>query len=408
MLGRLSFFVRNRSPVLLLCLLFSNNIGSTNAGFLCRQTSSHELASSSKQCLWVLHCQSNKKPSEQEQGQRDRRVSLSTRKKKMTVPSCTSPPGAEQKRRRKLLILISGLYVAPLSFTSIADASEEIPNECRNGNLVMENAVPGAYQQVCMTLSERQIPLKATQDILSILQGDAVGAGRTGVAVWNSGLLLTRLLDALTISNSKWLQGKTVIELGAGTGLASIAVGKFGAKRVIATDGNPDVVDLAQQNINRNFKFDEESSEDRRIMATPLSWGFLDASDYMDTADVIIGSDLTYNSGTWKILSETFSTVLKPGGIVLYLSLGHAGFNVNGELNGFLSVVTSEGQLEVLPDYYNSNNGSMNDDPNWPLPVSSVSKTLSQCISKEEQTVLNGTGGAKVVVLRKKMGRKIK
>ena len=39
--------------------------------------------------------------------------------------------------------------------------------------------------------------------------------------------------------------------------------------------------------------------------------------------------------------------VLKPGRIVVYLSLGQAGFNVRGEVGGFFSVVGNMG-LQVL------------------------------------------------------------
>lgn len=51
----------------------------------------------------------------------------------------------------------------------------------------------------------------------------------------------------------------------------------------------------------------------------PLQWGLLDATEYDTSADVIIGSDLTYNSGSWVALAETMSTLLKDEGIVIYL-----------------------------------------------------------------------------------------
>ena len=75
-----------------------------------------------------------------------------------------------------------------------------------------------------------------------------------------------------------------------------------------------------------------------------LQWGFLDAMGYAEYADIVIGSDLTYNRnpGSWRVLAETLYRILKPGGNVLYLTTGHAGFNVDGELNGFLSVVCAK------------------------------------------------------------------
>jgi len=219
-----------------------------------------------------------------------------------------------------------------------------------------------------------------------VLQGSSVGAGQTGVAVWNSCLLLTRLLDALTKQSPKWLENKTVVELGCGVGLASISAAKLGATRVLATDGNVNVIELAKQNVNRNQVGDI-------VETTTLQWGFLDAVDYANVADVVIGSDLTYNSGSWRVLAETLSTILKPGGIVVYLTLGHAAFNVDGELNGFLSVVQSEG-FEIVGE------GSS-------PPFQNTSRTLLQCLSPQEETVLDATGGARVVLLRKRVLKKL-
>lgn len=215
-----------------------------------------------------------------------------------------------------------------------------------------------------------------------------MAAGRTGVAVWNSGLLMTRLLDALTTQSPSWLKHKTVIELGCGTGLASITAAKLGALQVLATDGNADVVALAKDNILRN-------QVDNVAEATMLQWGFFDALDYADSADVVIGSDLTYNSGSWRVLTETLSTILKPGGMVLYLTLGHAGFNVDGELNGFLSVVQSEGLVLV------------GETSNPPAPFQNLSQTLFQCISPQERAVIDATGGARLVLLQKPIVKKL-
>ena len=69
-------------------------------------------------------------------------------------------------------------------------------------------------------------------------------AGMTGVALLNSRLLLSQLLDEINLqlqkqnSNSLLFDGKMIIELGCGTGFTTIAASKLGAKYVFATDGN--------------------------------------------------------------------------------------------------------------------------------------------------------------------------
>lgn len=284
-------------------------------------------------------------------------------------------------RRRCLSAAVAAAAGFGAGFPALAAAAaavavagkDEEPEECRGGAIVAEAAVPGAYQQVCMTLPERKITLKSTGDEISVLQGSASGtgtlSGRTGVAVWNSGLLLARLLDRLAVEGASspsrrgsggtmttpppaakakaaaLFRDLTVLELGCGTALSSIVASKLGAARVFATDGNAEVVELARSNLERNGVADVVLSDDDdgqgggggggEGRAAELHWGLLDASDYYDAADVILGSDLTYNSGSWRVLSETLAAALKPDGYVLYLALGHSGFGVAGELGGF-------------------------------------------------------------------------
>merc|ERR1712232_189361 len=123
-----------------------------------------------------------------------------------------------------------------------------------------------------------------------------------------------------------------------------------GANYVYATDGNMEALSLAKANLERNGINPKDMNNEFKESgeACSLQWGSLDAIDYDENADVIIGSDLTYNSGSWRILVDTIGTILKPNGYMLYLTLGHSGFNVAGEINGFLTVIQSAGTLEVV------------------------------------------------------------
>jgi hypothetical protein len=233
-----------------------------------------------------------------------------------------------------------------------------LQRECAGTGLAVEQAIPGAYHQACMSLPVRSVPIRTrrtsaaasdgtdwasagtttslarlTDDVhvLEIQQTYAGSvnsgslAGSTGTVIWNSSLLLTRLLERLACMEStsnlfrKDVQDDrafkveslsvppTVMELGCGTGLVSLAAASLGATRVLATDGNPAVVQLAASNIERNHVTD-------RVRAVHLPWGLLAAMDYSETADLVLGSDLTYFSGNWPALAATMSTVLKPEG----------------------------------------------------------------------------------------------
>jgi len=205
------------------------------------------------------------------------------------------------------------------------------------------------------------------------------------MAVWNSGILLTRLLDALSQKEIDAFRGKTVLELGCGTAAASIAASKLGAKYVIATDGNVEVLELARRNFDRNGIFNGE--------VAALQWSLLDASDFIESADFIIGSDLTYNSGTWGALAETVSLVLKHNGLFIYLTLGHSGFNSSGELEGFLTVVESASVLSVVKE----------NSVDWPFSnIPSLNDLLNDALTGSEKLVVDGNGGVRIVVLKKK------
>ena len=327
------------------------------------------------------------------------------------TPQQTSTAVADQQAALSLLsrrdaiatVAACSFLVGAPEFASAATATAlEEPLECRNGAIVGESQISGAYQQICMELPSRSIPLRSTGDVLTIAQGTADGAsrtvqGRTGVAVWNSALLLTRLVDAISAQEAKasisqdrsLLRDKTMLELGCGCALSSIAAAKLGASRVIATDGNSEVVQLT--------KYNAEKNDAQTIVETAeLKWGLLNAADYFDEADIIIGSDLTYNSGSWKVLAETMGAVLKPNGLVVYLSLGHSGFNVSGELAGFMSVLESEG-LELIDEK----------SSRWPIKgvVSSMPQLLASCVNPSEKAVLDANGCAKVVLLGRKQRR---
>ena len=339
---------------------------------------------------------------------------------------------------------------------------------CQNGALLGEAAIPGAYSSACMGLSERIVPLPRYQENMATIiakqieskSGDSIqpnqtgglqpgliviqqkegGSDSTGMTVWNSGILLTRLLDAMvdelqrrqrqrggessgkmkvdTDNDNSFWTNQDVIELGCGTGLCSIAAHRLGAKSVVATDGNPGVVQLAEANIRKNCYGDNycdgaSVSDPTSKSAVPgdkvstirvesFQWGFINAMDYSEGASFVIGADLTYNPGSWAVLAETISTVLKTKNdninsdtgakpisnrcYALYLSVGHDGFNVNAELDGFLSVAKEKGLIN-LPD------GVEGIDLN---------ELLQKTLSDPEKKILAQGGGFRVVVLGRK------
>ena len=113
---------------------------------------------------------------------------------------------AVQQRRNVLMSLLqhaSSTLLLPLAYiisltlssavaaAAAATTNTEEPNECQNGKIVLENAVPGAYQQTCMNLDERAFHLQSIKNtpgsddnVITVYQGTNSGAGemagRTG------------------------------------------------------------------------------------------------------------------------------------------------------------------------------------------------------------------------------------
>jgi predicted nicotinamide N-methyase len=121
--------------------------------------------------------------------------------------------------------------------------------------------------------------------------GSSIGFG---ASVYPAAIVLADLV--LSLGKHTSLTDTGVLELGCGVGLSSLAASAAGAGCVLATDGDDDVVSLAQENIDR---YAESLGRDRklRLQAARLLWG-----DEADTrsctellggkVDLLIGADI--------------------------------------------------------------------------------------------------------------------
>lgn len=78
-----------------------------------------------------------------------------------------------------------------------------------------------------------------------------ISEGTTGLNVWESALVLSEW----AIENRSHLREKSILELGAGTGLTSLVLGKCcKANSIISTDGNDKVLKILNENFSNNFE----------------------------------------------------------------------------------------------------------------------------------------------------------
>lgn len=92
---------------------------------------------------------------------------------------------------------------------------------------------------------------------------------------WASGQVLAQYL----IEHPEWVQGKRVLDFGAGSGVVAIAAMMAGAKEAIACDIDPIAQEIAQENAQLN--------------GVSLSY-LLDIEDLVDPVDLVVAADVLY------------------------------------------------------------------------------------------------------------------
>lgn len=114
----------------------------------------------------------------------------------------------------------------------------------------------------------------------------------TGARLWSCAQTLVEWLE-----REGTVKGKSVVELGCGTGAVSVACSVLGG-RVVATDGNPDTVALARQNFR-----------DCRV----YRWG----DDFGEKFDVVVGAELFYYNTPLEALVASIDHLLKDEGVAV-------------------------------------------------------------------------------------------
>lgn len=105
---------------------------------------------------------------------------------------------------------------------------------------------------------------------------------------WASGLAMARYLA----QQPHWVEGKRVLDFGAGSGVAAIAAAKAGALEVVACDLDPLAIDACQANAALN--------------GVELQYS-LDFFEEADRFDLILVADVLYDRANLPLLDEFLS-----------------------------------------------------------------------------------------------------
>lgn len=220
--------------------------------------------------------------------------------------------------------------------------------------LCLEASLPPAETAMQKSTISYYPPIEDSAPILISESPQLLAAGsNVGFRTWDSCL---RLAYFLCTEGQSLIKDKTIIELGAGTGMLSILCAKhLGAESVISTDGNTEVVASMTKNISLNSG--KRLSSDT-VKAAHFDWadsetltqalGVTNIKDW-PKYDVVLGADITYNPEYFEPLVSALEVLLAVNEKATILIAG-AIRNINTH-NNFLDTCAKI-ELEVLEIEY--------------------------------------------------------
>lgn len=145
----------------------------------------------------------------------------------------------------------------------------------------------------------------------------------TGLTLWRAA---SKTCDYI-LQHHSILQGKRILELGAGLGLCGILARAIttGDSHICITDGDTNVLVVLRQNIIANQSNYPTSSSDR-VKCHQLLWGketaevFLEVHGQEKRYDVLLASDIIYSPVVVQPLWETVQTLLSSDGGIFVMA----------------------------------------------------------------------------------------
>ncbi|KAM7525369.1 hypothetical protein LguiA_015271 [Lonicera macranthoides] len=151
-----------------------------------------------------------------------------------------------------------------------------------------------------IVIASQKLVIHELDDVYDSINGCAL----TGSWLWGSALILSEWMASLGSLTFNF-EGKTVLELGAGTGLPGLTAARLGSSRVILTDMEPLLKGL-KKNVEANGLGD-------RVEVSELIWGSEDWPSQLSEVDLVLMSDVFFDAAEMAALAKTLRRVCSAG-----------------------------------------------------------------------------------------------
>nr|XP_026499262.1 methyltransferase-like protein 22 [Vanessa tameamea]XP_026499263.1 methyltransferase-like protein 22 [Vanessa tameamea] len=179
----------------------------------------------------------------------------------------------------------------------------------KNGHLISEFPflLPRGNNQIQFDKDDDLDVERPLKEVIKIEHSSKTKISLVGLQVWRGAFLLGDLL--IHLGQTGQLRGKTLLELGAGTGLTSFVAAMF-AKKVVCTDIDlGGILDLIKLNAKYNSKLIKSQFRVMPLDFTKLDWNRV-LLDEIERTDIVIAADVIYDDDLTAAFISTVQKIL--------------------------------------------------------------------------------------------------